>query len=402
MWCKSCGQEIGHPAEDLHDPENLSGIPADYGEEGFDNPDSHIKAVNGPGGEGHRFMCRPSGKITKLIEQPPGQEPPPEESSPSGGDQGEEPTEESEEEPSQEPQQQQRQRQQRSEVYDLNEDKSPRDLVQQVVTNEIYGLNDGQIGEMGDWVNIYDGRIPPDRFEEILRDFDGVSKQKSRLMRTKYEVMLDREMRKQADDRGPSIGATASAGSMPRRGGSPSPQQGGKPPQPQPPPSTSDEDDVSSDGDLMEERRRRRVERRNDAFDKAAEEFADKAAKEMASDFGKFFGDAREVLYTAFKKKAEKDPDWFFEKMEKWDIDILDAILEPSETRREELQEGGMEEMDLETVDAEIDEALAELEDEDEDNEPVGDDTLMPEENAEEDDEPSERVELDDIMPGEQ
>lgn len=394
MWCKSCGQEIGHPSEDLHDPDNLSGIPEDFGEQGFDNPDAHIKAINGPGGEGHRFHCRPSGKITSLVDHPPGQEPPPEESSPPGGDQSEEPTEETGGEPTQQQQQQQRQRQQRSEVYDLKEDKTPKDLVQQVVTNEIYGLNDGQIGEMRDWVNIYDGRIPPDRFEEILRDFDGVSKQKARLMRTKYEVMLDREMRRQADDRGPSIGATASAGRMPGGGGGP-PQGAGGPPQPQPPPSTPDDDSISPDDDLRKERRRRRVERRNDAFDKAAEEFADKAAREMASDFGKMFGDVREILHTVFKKKAETDPDWFFEKAEKWDLEILDTILEPSERRKEELDG---REMDLETVDAEIDEALAELEEE----ESGGDESVKHEPDTEEEEMPSDRIELDDIMAGEQ
>ena len=392
MWCSSCGQEIGHPEDDLHDPDDLSGIPESLGLEGIDNEDAHVKVVKGPGGDGHRFMCRPSGKITKLLEEPPNEQ---SENTPSGGDQDSEPNGEEQSEPSTRRGQPERKRE---EVYDLQENKTPEELVAQVVTNEIYGLNDSQIKEMQDWVGIYDGRIPPDRFEEILRDFDGVSKQKARLMRTKYEVMLDREMRRQADDRGPSIGATAAGGGMPPQGGPPSGQPGSAPPRPQPPPGSSSDDD-KIDGDLREERRKRRISRRNDALDTAAEQFADAAARQVAEDFGGFFGDAREVLYTAFKKKAEKDPDWFFEKMEQWDIDILDAILEPSETRKRELEETPPDIDSLSEVDSEIDRALEQLEDEEGDQSQVRDVTFMDDSiPEEEDEEKSERIELDDVM----
>lgn len=369
-YCNSCGSPIGHPEEDLHDPENIMQIV----EGGVSNEGSHLKAVDTA--KGPRLFCRPTGKMTKIVDEEPGNQDDQEEDTPSGG----EPEEEPEESP---------QRRTQEEVYDLQENKSPEQLVAQVVTNEIYGLNDGQINEMQDWVGIYDGRIPPDRFEEILRDFDGVSKQKARLMRTKYEVMLDREMRRQADDRGPSIGATASAGAMPQQRGGPS----RTPAPPQPPPSTSDSEEERSMDDLRKERRYRRVERRNDALDTAAEQFADAAARQMAEDFGGLFGDLREVLYTAFKKKAEKDPDWFFEKAEKWDLDILDTLLEPSEARKREMQD---QEPDLSEVDSEIDEALRELETEEEpeQEEPVMDETIV-EEQEEEDEE---RIELDDIM----
>jgi hypothetical protein len=97
-----------------------------------------------------------------------------------------------------------------------------------------------------------------------------------------------------------------------------------------------------------------RQHRRSRAVDKAVDEFADQFAKNLASDAGSFFSDAREIARTLLKKKAEKDPDWFFEKMDQYDMEIVDEVLEPSSQRKEELTGGGSEP----SVDSELDDAL--------------------------------------------
>ena len=107
----------------------------------------------------------------------------------------------------------------------------------------------------------------------------------------------------------------------------------------------------------MEERRKRRVARRNRALDKAAEEVADKMAEDMAREMTGLFGDARDIFYTTLKKKVEKDPDWLLEKADRWDIDIMDILMEPSEKRKEEM--GGNS--DKLEIDEEVDNVLEDI-----------------------------------------
>jgi hypothetical protein len=77
---------------------------------------------------------------------------------------------------------------------------------------------------------------------------------------------------------------------------------------------------------------------------------AQQAAEEMAQRFSRGTGFFEILL----KSKAKNDPDWFFEKMEEWDMDILDELMAPSESMQEDLSSDfeGFE------ADAMVDEAL--------------------------------------------
>lgn len=387
MYCKVCGDPLGDPEEDLHDPDNKAGII----EGGVENPDSaHIKVVDGPGSkDNHRFQCANKGQITSLV-----QEPPPEDPDPSGG----EPNENRQPSPTTQPTV--------DEVYDIDGPQSSDAIVIDVVRNPIYGLSDEQLMEIKDWVDIYDGQIPPDDLEAILSDFNSVADQTARLMRKKYEAKLNREMRKRAEeDKGPSIGSLGRGAQLPQggRGGHPPPQQpppsGGQQPE-RPSPAENGSSEPSGENDLRTERRRRRIERRNDAFDEAVEEFAHQAASEMAAGAGGLFGDISDALGTAIKTKAQKDPDWFFEKMEQWDIDVLDAFLEPSEAKKQELDRGAKPGSQ---VDQEVQEALESLDSGEEQQEEYPTETAVGDNEmeqilAEEEEENPDRIELDDVM----
>ena len=348
-YCSACGEELGPPPEVLHDPDNHF----DIVEGGVSNPDDHhIRAEDGP--KGARLFCSKTGQTTKIENEAPpdgsgsGGDRPPKQTSGSGGG--------------------------GVEVYDLPEESSAMDILEEVISTPVFGLDQDQIQEVISWGDIYDGQVPPDVVQNLLKNMKGVSKQKASLMRQKYEAKLNKWVQKQSRDTGgPSIGVSASPPmpqnnggaqpSQPSRGGEPqSPDKHPKrPPQPEPDQSGRGMD-LDTGEDLREQRRKRRIERRNDAMDVAAERFAEQATQQMAQDIGGIFGDIREVAHIAFKKKAEKDPDWFFEKMDKWDMEIVDAVLSPSEAMKEDQQSeggGGMEGFD---ADLDVDEVMSSME----------------------------------------
>lgn len=329
-YCSACGYELGDPEEDLHDPDGLAGIV----EGGVSNEGTaHIVVIDGP--KGMRMQCQEMGQMAKLVNEDPG--------SPSGGEGDKAEPETPKRNPKPE------------KVYDLEEERSSEDLVRDVVANPVYGLNDDQIVEVGSWVEIYDGQIPPDKLEAVLGNLKGVSKQKAQLMRSKYEAMLNKQVRKQAEsNRGPSIGALASPGHVPPN---PGPQNGGGHQgqvAPQPPRQIPDRPTEPDDpNDIREKRRKRRVERRQDVMDEVTEEMARSWANEM----GKGFAEFRDLIMTLLKSKAKKDPDWFFEKADELGVDIIEELSEPSEARKREMEmgRGGT------SADSEIDRALQEM-----------------------------------------
>jgi len=219
----------------------------------------------------------------------------------------------------------------------------------------------------------HEGHIPPGIFEDILSNFSGIANQTAKLAKQKYEVKLNKWVRSEVQqDDSPPIGITSNP-SPPSRSSRPTSSKrrqtqnvsgGGQPSQGGQKPSESEKarrskrrETPSSVEEVRKKRRVQRVNRRSDIIDQAAREFADEAASEFASEFTGMFGDMRDVAYTFFKRKAEKDPDWLFEKMEKWDMDMLDVLLEPSEARKEEMGEGGSKP----EADQEIDAAMEEV-----------------------------------------
>lgn len=351
-YCKSCGFELDDPHEDLHDPDKLSDVAEAIGE-GVSNPDSaHVEVKDGP--KGWRYFCNEKGQVTSIVTDPP------REGEGGGSD------DESKAEPNTG----------RGEVYDLPEEKSAEDVLIEVAQSPFLDLSDAQLEELSDWADDYNGQIPPDILVDILGNFGGVKKQTAELAKQKYQVKLNKWVKNQTkQDKGPPIGISQQpspntpAPNQPRRrerrrprqpqesgGGSPedTPEQDSQEEEPQPNPRR--EENVSS-SDLMEERRKRRVARRNRALDKAAEEVADQMAEDMAREMTGFFGDARDIFYTAIKRKVEKDPDWLLEKGDKWDIDIMDVLLEPSESRKEEMQDSS----DKLEIDQEVDNVLEDI-----------------------------------------
>jgi len=339
-YCKSCGYELSNPAHDLHDPDNLMGVV----DGGVESEDAHIDAKDGPNGA--RLFCNDTGQLTSIVNEPKDKEG-------EGGDPNQKQEQksstsspESNKEPSSPPKE-------KGDVYSMREDKNAQDVLEEVVTAPFLDLSEGQLAEMKDWSDDYDGQIPPDTLEDILGNFKGVQKQTAKLARQKYEVKLNKWVRQQQrDDGSPPIGITqypspsggngGNGGSgqprqRPSRGRGQEQQKGQKRPEGAEQSRERQQGQSATSNDLREHRRARRIKRRNDALDKAAAEFADQAAAQMAQDLGGIFGDARDIAYTAFKKKAEKDPDWFFEKMDKWDMDMVDVLLEPSEARKEQM-----------------------------------------------------------------
>lgn len=332
--CSACGYQLGDPETELADPNGLEGDPTN-------RPDAHFELVEGPNNS-VRHKCRKTGQLASVAF--PGEE---------GDGSG-----------TGEPQQNQQppQGQGGGDVYDIDEEVSAEDILRDVVTNPSYELNESQIREIQDWAEIYDGQIPPDTLEDVLKSLQGVAKQKATLMRQKYEAKLNKWVQEQSNsERGPPIGVTAPPPNPNQNGRGRSPR-----PSPQPTPNEgggggkSKEELISerprpSPGDnksLREKRRERRIERRNDAADIAAEEMAKAAAPEIARELTQNFGTYFSLPAKILEAKIEKDPDWVFEKMEEWDID-LDALLEPSETRKEELeQQRGPPKPDAEVNDA--------------------------------------------------
>lgn len=330
MYCKGCGYALGDPEQDLHDPEGLSDVAQELGIQP-ENEDAHLIVRDGE--KGWRYYCADKGQVTSIVPEPPG----------GGGDkgnregQGGEPKSVSEQQAQAEP----------NEVYDVREEKDPVTILAEVVTKPFIGLNEDQVAEVRDWAEDYDGQLPPDMLEDILANMSGVQNQTAALARQKYEVKLNKWVQKQSQgDEGPPIGVTAQpppgrrsrggrrGGRTGGSGGSPSPEPAGS----GSPPRRGGSDENIPTGDLSTYRRGRRTRRRNDALDTAAQEAAQQVAQEMTGElvreFGRFFSLPAKVI----EAKIERDPDWALEKMEQWDIN-LDAFLEPSEERKEEMRE---------------------------------------------------------------
>lgn len=342
-FCKACGDELGDPTQELHDPDN------DYEivEGGVSNPESaHLKVVKGE--KGVRMNCTREKAFTKIVNEPPNSG-----GSPSGGG-GSEPKQSK---PKRPPKQQ--------EVYDLPQEKSAMEILDEVAGTPVFELNDAQVQELMSWGDIYDGQIPPDVVEDILSNFSGVSKQTAAIIKQKYEAKLNKWIReKSRDTGGPSIGASTSIPRTPpanSNGGGEetnTEQKPAPPPRPSPDSSSSDDDLPSDPLEMSKKRRNKRQSRRQEMLDQAMDEFAAAAAQNMAGEVGKGFTQMRDVFFTLIKNKAKKDPDWFFEKMDEWDMDILDEFLSMSEARQQELGGGGDD--DGFSVDMDIDNALDE------------------------------------------
>lgn len=328
MYCKSCGHKLNDPEYDLHDPEGLSEVAQDLGIAPA-NEDAHLIVRDGE--KGWRYYCSENGQVTSIEEEPPGK----------GNREGEGPP------PKEESEQPKRESPKRREgIYDLPEEKSPIQVLAEVVSSPFLGLNEDQISEVRDWAEDYNGQLPPDMLESILGNMSGVQKQAAALARQKYEVKLNKWVQERAEgDKGPPIGVTAQPRSGQERGSDGGGRSSSAGSQPQRRSRTTTAEYPTDD--LRRYRRIRRTERRNDAADIAAEEAARQIAKEMSGEFAKNFGRYFSLPAKVLEAKAEKDPDWFFEKLEQWDID-LDAFLEPSESRKQEMVEDRTNEVDRE------------------------------------------------------
>lgn len=364
--CSSCGHVLGPSEEEIAHPDDPD--PPD---------DPHFKVQIRDDGE-ERFQCLDSGRLASPVgpgddgiggdnltyaevfekhhgEKPPGM------GEPSGGvgQQSPEPN---------------RQDQNREGIYDIDEEKTQMDLLEEVITNPRYGLNDEHIQEVRGWAEDMDGRLPPQDLESILKNLKGIAKQTAQLVRQRYSLKLNKWMREQSHtDEGPPIGVTSQPmpgqrGSQPR-GGRPTPTPSGK----QKSKNKKQDKDKSksegrpsrgrktpSSGSLRKKRRRRRVERRQEVMDitaqKVADQAADEIAREIVGNFGTYFGLPAKII----EAKVEKDPDWALEKAEQFDIDIME-LLEPSEQRKKEMEQEGREHQP--EVDNEIDDALENIRD---------------------------------------
>lgn len=257
-------------------------------------------------------------------------------------------------------------------IYDVKEEKDQMDLLRDVITNPRYGLNDEHIQEVQGWAVDMDGRLPPNTLEDILKNLKGVQKQTAKLIRQRYELKLNRWMRDhQSGEEGPPIGVTtgpmpAQSGSSPgNQGATPTPrgkQKSGNQSQEEQPSDTPDRQPRGrpspSPNNLREYRRTRRTQRRQETMDiaaqRVAEQAADEIARELITDFGRYFSLPAKIL----EAKIEKDPDWALEKAEQFDIDIME-LMEPSEKRKKEKQQ--QEKRDAPQVDNEVDNALQEV-----------------------------------------
>lgn len=329
--CVACGEPLGSPEDEI-------------GEDG------HFTLVEGRPDNDPRVRCGNTGQIrhpesvgVPKTEYQRG----------SGGD-----GEEVEPENSQ-PQTQQQERQpppQHDKGLDLDEEIEPLDLLHDVLANPLYELSEPQIGEVESWAEEFDeGMIPPDSLEQILGLMDGVSQQKAQLMRQKYELKLQRWMRKRSEDGGgPPIGMLGR-----RSGRSPSPIDitgGGSG---TPSPSRTSGGMQRSQQQNIEEREQdpeRVIDRRKDKARDRVDEFLDSFAENVGNDVGTFYTDAKQIVKTALLKKAEDDPDWVLEKLEHLGgFEIVQEIMAPSDAKRAEQQQQRQSQPE---VDREIDNAV--------------------------------------------
>lgn len=331
MYCSACGEQLGPPQDDLHDPEGKF-MPDTVGK--VENEDAHIEVISREN-RGEVLRCTNKGEMgAKLLEEPPGENP---EGQPGNGGGSPPQGNGGPANGAQNP------RQGGGQVYDLDEDKDAMGILEDVITNKAYELDEGQIQEVMSWGEIYNGQIPPNQLQTILGNMKGVSKQQSKLMSRKYEALMNKWIREESqDDGGPALGGLPGMGT-PTQGAQPSSQPHparAKPqpskPQPQPDQEPEQEESVEPPGPGSRSRRQERQERRQEAIDKAADEFAYQFAQNAAQDAGLMFQQMREIGVTLFKKKAESDPEWFFEKAEKWDMDLFDEIMSESEAKRQQ------------------------------------------------------------------
>jgi len=369
--CKACGTPLGHPDEEVNDPE------ADATPD-----DPHFEVVRKDGDDKERFRCLDTGQIASPVApDDDNYEEVYEEhhSSSLDGDGGSPPPTESEEN------QEGSSGVSPDQVFDFDEEKSQMEILADVVTNPHYELDEAQVREIRSWAQDYEGQMPPNVLEDLLKNMKGVQKQTAQLVRQRYELKLNKWVRKkQQGEQGPPIGVTGGRPMPQSRTGrsSPTPTPSSSP-TPTPNPDTSEEkpelDEGTSDtgdgsgrdalddsspfnSDLRQERRKRRIERRNEAMDVAVEEMAHEmapeVARELANNFGTYFGLPAKIL----EAKAEQDPDWFLEKMdefeEKLGINMTD-ILEESDAKKE--QRNKQQQQGQAEVDNELDEALEEM-----------------------------------------
>lgn len=363
--CAACGTPLGPQEEEIDHPDD-------------DNPpdDPHFTVQVRDSDNAERLQCNQTGQIAAVAA--PGQEEvgntgksyveifqefhdqlPPGMGEAEGGEESR-------------PTQSSRQQSEPGGIYDVEKEKTQIDLLQEVITNPRYGLNDDHIQEVKGWAIDMDGRLPPATLEDILKNLKGVQKQTASLIRQRYELKLNKWMRQQStSDGGPQIGigapgAPGQRGSSINRGG-PSPT----PSTPQDNGNPSPEDvELDDEGrqvrggpeprpdNLREYRRTRRTQRRQQFADtatqKIAEEAADEIARQVIPEMGRYLGLPAKII----EAKIEKDPDWALEVAERLDIDIID-IMEPSEQRKKEMQQE--QQQTSPQVDSEVDGALERL-----------------------------------------
>lgn len=359
-WCSACGEELSEELDEaFHDPEG-DWIEANLGIESgpIGDQESHIKVIYRE--TGPVIQCQEDKQMTKLQAEPPDGEgePPPSEEQPesSGGGNGNGGNGGGGSEPEQQKQPQkpqQKERPQRQQVYDDQPDKDAMGILGDVITNPAYELSQEQIEEVGSWGDIYDGQIPPDQLEELLKNLSGVSSQRAQLMRQKYEAKLNKWVRSQSGgNSGPSLGMGAMPPPQAQQNQGRGPPQPS--PQPQPQPTPDPEPEPEPEPETKDPPSRKRRERREEMVDKAADEFAQKFALNAAEGAGTFVRDIREVARTVMKKKAETDPEWFFEKAESWDMDLFDDVMSMSDAKAEQEQGSAP----TPEADAEVDSAL--------------------------------------------
>lgn len=338
MWCSSCGEELPTDVDEaVHDPEGewlADKIGVDPEPVGDQN--SHVQIIYRD--TGPIPQCQKKKEFTKVTPHPPGEE----------GEGGGEPKKQNEGGGNGGGGGNARSRPQKSGVYEEKPDKSPMKILGDVVGNPAYELSQEQIQEIKSWGEVYDGQIPPDQLEEILGSLSGVSKQRANLIRKKYEAMLNKWIRKESNSStGPSLGAASGPMPSSRTTG---PQQ--RPQQPTPNRQPAQGQQTARQQEQERRQNKSRSEKREEMVDEAADKFAKEFAKNAADGAGLFIKDIREIGRTLFKKKAEQDPDWFFEKMEKWDMDLFDEFMAMSDAKKEEEQAPSME------TEMEVDQAL--------------------------------------------
>lgn len=96
-------------------------------------------------------------------------------------------------------------------------------------------------------------------------------------------------------------------------------------------------------------------------MDKTAKEIADQAAPVVAQEMTQNMGRLFSIPVKIIEAKAERDPDWFIEKMDELGLE-MDDFLEPSETKKERMEGGAGGGGGPSTqADAEIDNALDQM-----------------------------------------